>query len=88
MRHDSRKCRVTLDEAWFYLLSFYWSRINLAQSRRWSRTKGEWSPKMVLTVVWNSRGFHLTNVLPNDSEFNAGRYLSLILSPFPEILAP
>jgi hypothetical protein len=23
MRHDSRKCRVTLDEAWFYLLSFY-----------------------------------------------------------------
>jgi hypothetical protein len=45
-------------------------------------------PKMILTVVWNPHGFHLIDVLPKGSKFDAGHYISLILSAFPEILAP
>jgi hypothetical protein len=41
----------------------------------------------MLTVVWNPHEFHLIDVLPNGSKFNAGHYISRIPSSFPEILA-
>jgi histone-lysine N-methyltransferase SETMAR len=34
---------------------------------------------MMLTVVWNSHGFHFLDVLPNASKFSAGREISHIL---------
>jgi hypothetical protein len=68
--------------------SLYWSQIKLAQSRRSASTKGESSPKMMLTVVWNPRWFRLIDVLLKGSKFNAGHDISHILSPLSEILAP
>jgi hypothetical protein len=41
---------------------------------------------MMLTVVWNRHGFHLIDVLPKGSKFNAGHYISHIISPFPKFL--
>jgi hypothetical protein len=82
---------MTLDEAWFYLsifLSFYWWWINLSQSRSWSSTKGEQSPKMTLTVVCNPHEFHLIDALQNESRFHAMHHISHILSTLLEILAP
>jgi hypothetical protein len=43
---------------------------------------------MMLAGVWNPDGFHLIDVRPKDSKFSAGHYISLILSPLPEIFAP
>jgi hypothetical protein len=60
----------------------------MAQSVRWSSTKGKSSPKMILNGVWNLHGFHLIDVRRKGSKFNAGHYISHILSPWPEILAP
>jgi hypothetical protein len=42
---------------------------------------------MMLTVVWNPQRFHMINVLPKDSKFNAGHYISRVLSPLPEVFA-
>jgi hypothetical protein len=42
----------------------------------------------MLTVVWSPHGFHLIDVLPKGSKFLAGHYISHIISPLPEILAP
>jgi hypothetical protein len=36
----------------------------------------------MLTIVWNSRGFHLINVLENGRKFNAMHHVTDILSPF------
>jgi hypothetical protein len=41
---------------------------------------------MMLTVVWDPHGFHLIDVLPKGSKFNAGHYISHILSLLREIL--
>jgi hypothetical protein len=43
---------------------------------------------MTLTAVWNAYAFHLIEVLPQGSKFNAGDDVSHILSSVPEILAP
>jgi hypothetical protein len=43
---------------------------------------------MMPTVVWNSDGFHLIDVLPKGSKLNAGHDISHILLPLREILAP
>jgi hypothetical protein len=60
----------------------------LAQSRRRNSTKRELSPKMMLIVVWNAKIFHLIDVLRKGNNFNTGHYISLIISPLSEILAP
>jgi hypothetical protein len=70
---------MTLDEASFYFSTDHASRI----THQFGSVQ-----KMMLTVVWNPRGFQLIDVLPNGSKFNAGHYISHILSPLPEILAP
>jgi hypothetical protein len=44
------------------------------------------SLKMMLIVVWNPHGFHLIDVLPKRSKFNAGHSTTHIISPLPEIL--
>jgi hypothetical protein len=91
---------VTLDETWldlpiFYLsifLSFY---LSIDHESIWRSpedeapqkdSKRELSPKMMLAIVWNPDGFHLTNVLPKSSKFNAGHDISHILSPLPKFL--
>jgi hypothetical protein len=43
---------------------------------------------MALSVVWNQHGFQLIDVPSMDTKFNAGHYVSYILSPLPEIPAP
>jgi hypothetical protein len=88
MRHHSWKYIVTLDEAWFYLFidhELIWLRPEDEAPQK--EKKIVLSLKMMLTVVWNTHGFHLIDVLPKSSKFNAGHYISHILSPLPEILA-
>jgi hypothetical protein len=41
------------------------------------------SPKMMLTVVWNSQGFHLIDVLRKGSKLHPGDYISHIPSDSP-----
>jgi hypothetical protein len=71
---------VTLDEPWFYL--------NTDHGLIWLQPDGkiperEWrtiqSEKVMFTIVWNSSGFHLINVLPKTFKFNAIFYVTQIL---------
>ena len=39
------------------------------------------SPKLMVTVVWNPHGFHIIDVLPKGTKFNAEYYISHILTP-------
>jgi hypothetical protein len=39
------------------------------------------SKKFMLTIVWNSCGFHLIKVLEKGRKFNAGYYIAEILEP-------
>jgi hypothetical protein len=42
----------------------------------------------MILAVWNPWGFHLIDVLPKGSKFDLRHYISYILSPLSEILAP
>jgi hypothetical protein len=35
--------------------------------------------KMMVTIVWNSQGFHLIDALPKSQKFNASYYIDMIL---------
>jgi hypothetical protein len=37
------------------------------------------SPKLMLTIVWNSSGFHIVNALPKGGKFSAQYYTNNIL---------
>jgi hypothetical protein len=39
----------------------------------------QFSQKIMLTIVWNPRGFHLIKILENGRKFNAGYYIADIL---------
>jgi hypothetical protein len=72
------------------MLSFYQSRIYLLSPedetpQRERKTVS--SSKMMLTIVWNLHGFHMIDVLPKGSKFNAGYYISHIRLPLLEIFA-
>jgi hypothetical protein len=43
---------------------------------------------MMLTVAWNSDGFHMIDVLPKHNKSNTGHYISHILSPLLDIFRP
>jgi hypothetical protein len=40
--------------------------------------------KIILTIVWNPRGFHLIKVLEKGGKFNAGHCIAEILEPLPQ----
>jgi hypothetical protein len=86
--HETLFVEVDSDARRGLVLSFSWPWINSAQFRRWGSTKGESSRKIMLTVVWNPCRFHLIDVIPKGSKFNAGHYISRILSPSRQILGP
>jgi ABC-type uncharacterized transport system YnjBCD substrate-binding protein len=68
---------VTFDESWFYF--------NTDHELIWLQGDGEipemerqtiQSGKVMLTIVWTQSGFHLINVFPKDSNFNASYYIT------------
>jgi hypothetical protein len=62
---QGRKYLVILDEAWFDLLNQHeqtWLPDQEDSTTIQQQTIS--SPKTMLTVVWNSRGFHLVSLLP------------------------
>jgi hypothetical protein len=62
-------------------------QIPLAATRREnSRTEGSSDPveAIMLTIVWNRRGFHLINVLEDGRKFKAMHYVTGVLSPLSE----
>jgi hypothetical protein len=71
---------VTLDECWFYLSTdyeFVWLPLNENIPERERQTIQ--SKKFMLTLFWNSPGFHLIKVLEKGRKFNAGYYIAEIL---------
>jgi hypothetical protein len=70
---------VTLDDSWFYLGTdheFVWLSQDekvLEGERHTIQLK-----KVMLTIVWNPRGFHLIKVLGNGRKFNSGYYIAEI----------
>jgi hypothetical protein len=52
----------------------------------WNSPKGESSPKVMLTIVWNRHGFHVVDLLLMGSKSNRGHYISHILLSLREIV--
>jgi hypothetical protein len=83
VQHDRGRDRiVTLDESWFYLSTdceFVWlSRDEKVPERERHTTQ---SRNFMLTIVWNTRGFHLIKVLEKGRKFNTSHYITQILEP-------
>jgi histone-lysine N-methyltransferase SETMAR len=73
---------VTLDKSWFYLNTdheFIWLQPNAEVPEREKHTVQ--SEKVMLTIVWNSVGFHLIDFLFRWAKFNGDNYVTNILSP-------
>jgi hypothetical protein len=71
---------VTLDESWIYLFSQHhlmWTTPGEIVVDRERHTVQ--SPKFMLTVVWNTIGFHVLKALPKGRKFNAQYYTNDIL---------
>jgi hypothetical protein len=75
---------VTLDQSSFDI------NLNTDHELIWLQPDGEipererrmiQSEKVMLTIVWNPRGFHLINVLPKGFKFNMSFYVTQILGP-------
>jgi hypothetical protein len=85
VQHQGWKYLVTLDEAWFYF-SRQREQIWLLDREDPPTIQRQTirSPKTMLTVVWNPRGFHLISLLPKGQKWTSQCYIDHIL---PEICA-
>jgi hypothetical protein len=74
---------LTLDESWFYLTTYH-EFIWLPETEKVLERERPMiqSKKLMLTIVWNPQEFHLVNVLPKECKFNAGYYITELLSTF------
>jgi hypothetical protein len=70
---------VTLDESWFYLSTGY-EFVWLPRDEKFRKENDtQFNRKVMLTIVWNRREFHLVKVLEKGRNFNAGYYIAAIL---------
>ena len=80
MNKGRRHLIVTLDECWFYLHedhSVQWLPPGEKPAVRERITVQ--TPKMMLTIVWNTEGFHVVEILPKGAKFNADYFCNSIL---------
>jgi hypothetical protein len=73
---------MTVDESWSYLHTDHeliWAQPDAGIPERERHTVQ--SQKAILTIIWNSGGFHLVNILPKGFKFNASYYVTQILDP-------
>jgi transposase len=80
MNNGRRHLIMTLDECWFYLHedhSVQWLPPGEKPAVR-ERITVE-TPKMMLTIVWNTKRFHVVEILPKGVKFNAGYFCNSIL---------
>jgi hypothetical protein len=74
---------MTLDECWFYFHedhSVQWLPPGEKPAVR-ERVTGETS-KVMLTIVWNTEGFYVVEILPKGAKFNADYFCNSILRPW------
>ena len=85
--HHNYKFIITLDQSWFYLNTDY--------ERQWlppdaDRPEKERvmisSKKIMVTIVWNTSGMLLIDMLPKGVKYNSDYYINHILRPLVEIL--
>ena len=71
---------ITLDESWFYFCTDH-ELIWLAPGETVPERGGHTiqSPKMMVTIAWNTNGFHVLADLPKGVKFNATYYTTEIL---------
>jgi histone-lysine N-methyltransferase SETMAR len=75
---------IPLDESWFYF-STDREMIWLAPGETTPRERHMiQSPKIMVTVAWNTSGFHVLAALPKGIKFNARYYITDILTPIME----
>jgi AraC-like DNA-binding protein len=81
-REETRDWRniITLDESWFYLCTDH-ELIWLAPGRMVPERERHMiqSLKSMITVAWNTSGFHVLAALPKGAKFNASYYSNEIL---------
>jgi hypothetical protein len=80
---------VTLDESWFYWdidLEQQW--LPADDESRMPRRRGIDRGKTMLTVVWNTRGFHLADAMPRGEKFSTWYFINKILTPICAQLIP
>jgi hypothetical protein len=71
---------ITLDESWFCLCTDH-ELISVAPGEMVPEREQRMiqSPKSMITVAWNTSGFHVLTALPNGAKSNASHYTNEIL---------
>jgi hypothetical protein len=77
---------LTLDESWFYLSTDH-EIIGLGEGEAPPERKKYMiqARKMMITMVWNSLGFHIVNAFPKAQTFNASYSIEHILQSVLEL---
>ena len=73
---------MTGDESWFYLTTNHetqWLPLSEKPSKKIKPTIG--AKKYMLTIFWNTYGFHLVKILPEGIIFNDDYFITEILEP-------
>jgi histone-lysine N-methyltransferase SETMAR len=74
---------MTLDESWFDLWMSHetlWIQAGQQPPEMVKRMIGD--GKMIVTIVWNTQGFHLVDALSKGQKFNANYYIDRIAQSF------
>jgi transposase len=89
IKHQGWQYIVTLDESWFYW-EIDWEQQWLPEDDEpGTRTRrGIDRKKTMLTIVWNTRGFHVIDAMPRGETFSARYYIDHILTPICRRLIP
>jgi hypothetical protein len=89
VQHQGWQYVVTLDESWFFE-GIDWGQQWLPaddEPGAWRR-RGINHEKTLLTVVWNTQGFHLIDTMPRREKFSTRYFVDKILTPISAQLIP
>jgi hypothetical protein len=89
VKHQSWQYIVTLDESWFYW-DIDWEQqwLPVDDDPGTQRRRGIDREQTMLTVVRNTKGFHLIDAMTRGEKFNAWYFINQILTPICAQLSP